>query len=157
MQYITKRQLTLTTDGAAHVSGDAVGGELIFTKLPKYGYIVGVIYHDLAGGDFDYDLFLFASGTMNADGSPADPFTPTADNSAFDIADAELPNLVARVPITALAAAADNGIVETVNPCRIPYEALGGQLHGQLVTRGGNTPDATGNRITLYIEHEGQL
>lgn len=145
----------LTVDTAAYATGELIGkhtgGKLTFTNAfsgpGKGGRLVQVILTDDGAQSAAIDLVLFSS----------DPSATTfTDQSALDIADADLDKIIGIVSLAAASykAFADNSaIVATAGPIDIVTDS--GTLYGALVSRG--SPDyvaATDLTLRLVIERE---
>lgn len=139
---LTVWQRPVVTAGA-YAAQDAVGGMLTFSveAEPNTGlYIDGGVLTDLAKQDVQLDLVLFNQ-----------EFTPTADNAAFDIGDADLPSVVGVVSFVSYTDSADSSFC-AVRGLSIPVviENQSGALYGQLVTRGAPTY-ATTTDVTVRL------
>lgn len=109
------RLLALTVEAAAYASGDVIGGLLSFTNVFPLGShavtIHNVIVHDNAAQTGALTLILF-----NANPS-ATTFT---ENSALDVADADLSKIVGKVTLNTAYSFADNCIL--TSDVTIPIE-----------------------------------
>ena len=139
--------VTPTVTVGAYSANDVVGGRLTFSGLPPSGTIRAVTLVDQAKQAGAYQLVLFSA-------SP----TAIADNDTFDIADADLLNVVGAVHLTDTAGAdkfdfTDNKIYmrQSLN---IPYKKAGtASLFGFLIALGTPTyAAATDVQIQLHIE-----
>jgi hypothetical protein len=144
---VTGTSAGLTTSATAYASGDQLGTEI---TLSTAGVSSGLIYGAQVVDKADVvvatglELWLFSAAT-----------TPAADNAANSWSDADMANLVAVVPCTALYNSGLNTIV-TTNPaatCQIPFVASGA-LYCNIVTRGANSFfGAVGDLlVTVYIK-----
>lgn len=146
---LTGTSAGLTIASTAYTSGDQLGTEITLTTTGvSGGFVVGAQVVDKADVlvSTGVELWLFSAAT-----------TPAADNAASGWSDADMANLVAIVPCTALYNSANNTIV-TTNPaatCNIPFVS-GGSLYCNIVTRGGNSFfGAVGDLlVTVYIKPE---
>lgn len=137
---------TPTITAGAYTALDAVGGLLTFTEMARQSggtvLIHTITITDLADVKAALTLVLFDR-----------TFTATSDNAAFDVADADLPNIVGIVPFAAsdyadfndnAAAVRGNlGIVATLN---------GTSLFGQLFLPAGSAPTyASTSDLTVKV------
>jgi hypothetical protein len=137
--------VTPTVTAGAYSANDIVGGPLDFGNVPQ-GLLRAVIIVDEAKQAGAYQLLLFRSVP-----------TTIADNDTYDIADADVKNLVGAIHITDTAGAdkfdfADNkayvrqGLALPIVP--------GTDLYGYLICLGTPTYAATTDvKITLSVEH----
>lgn len=126
----------------AYSAGDAVGGKLTFasaTRISAYsGTVTSVSIVDQNKQAAVMDLILF-----NADPSG----TTFTDNSALDIADADMTKIFARIPLVDWCGFNDNGAC-VMNNLNIPFVlASGSSIYGSLITRGTPTFAATSDII----------
>jgi len=121
--------------GAAYASGDAVGTRFAVPVGASSGFVQAVSVFDLDKESLAFDVFLFT-----------EPFTPTADNAAMDVADDDRHKFLGHVGVTAADyAALNDSSVATVANVNLPFVLPGTQvLHAQLVTRG--TPNYAGSQ-----------
>lgn len=121
-----------TVDTAAYAAGDAVGGLLTFAGIARGGgavvEIVQVVVTDLAKQNAPLDLVLFDRA-----------FTPTTDNTPFDPADADLPNLVGILNVVAADYASFNDNSAAIKKVSVFCKPNTADLFGQLVARGTPT------------------
>ena len=152
MSRIRKITVTPTITAGAYSAGDAVGGLLEFENAASVysqsGIIRNVIVTDKGKQSALLNLFLFNR-----------TFTPTADNGAFTVSDADLLNCIGVVNFVAANwfLAADNAVAVASyqNPnfwfkLQDPGDA---SLYGQLVAVGTPTYTSTSDlAVTLVIE-----
>lgn len=144
--YATTASQTPTITAGAYTALDAVGGLLTFANVARVSggtvMIHSVTVTDLADVKAALTLVLFDR-----------TFTATSDNDAFDVADADLPNIVGIVPISssdyadfndnAAAVKGSLGIVATLN---------GTSLFGQLMLPAGSAPTyASTSDLTVKV------
>ena len=139
---------TPTITAGAYSAGDAVGGLLTFDIIQNHnigGIIKSVVITDKAKQSVEFDLVLFNQ-----------TFTPTADNAAFDVSDADLLNCVgvANIPTTAYMDFVDNSVAIVGNLFVSAKSADdNGKLYGQLITRGTPTYASTSDlQIRVIME-----
>lgn len=152
MSRIRKITVTPTITAGAYSAGDALGGKLEFENAASVyqqsGIIRNVIITDKGKQSALVNLFLF-----NRD------FTPTADNAAFTISDADLLNCIGVINIVAANwfLAADNAVATPTALIPSFYFKLqdpgDSSLYGQLVAVGTPTYTSTSDlAVTLVIE-----
>ena len=135
--YATDFIVVLTGLEVAYTAGDAFGDKFV-VPLPSKGIIETAIMLDLDDEGITTELWLFRTD-----------FTATADNAAFAVTDADLPNLEAVISITNFANASNNQ-VGIANNLGLVYTAPTKQLYCQCVTRG--TPNiAAGSRPLVAL------
>ncbi len=111
--------------GAAYASGDAMGVPQSM-KVPKSGRIETIVITDMDKEELAFDIAFFQ-----------DFITPTADNSAFDLLDADRDKVQGHVSITnADFASFNDNSVGTYTNVGYSYTAPTGLLVFQLITRG---------------------
>lgn len=130
---------TPTVDVSAHSSGDLATSKMTFdltgfrSRTTTPIFLNGVKITDLADNDVDYDLLLFH----------ANPGSTTFTlSTAFDLADADLANLITVVPVTSYATFADNGLVyanDLATAIPMDHTAASMSLYACLVARGTPT------------------
>ena len=134
---ITKiSEFTPTLDTNAYASGDAMSSSAAIISAAssatpaKSGMIQSVIVTDLAKQDAAIDLIFF----------DADPSSTTiTTNTALTVDDADLPNIIGVVQVTAYADFADNSVGFATN-LAIPYVAdSNGRIYAVPVCRGTPT------------------
>ena len=146
---------TVTVPGTAYIPYDVVGGLLTFTGF-RGGVVRGVTIADKAAQTtVQYLLLLFESAP-----------TTIADNSPYDIADADLAKIVfqwkmpqpetAEItgPFGGAQAFADNGYMFSYG-MDYPVWSAGGALYGFLIVTSGTVPTyaaATDVTISLLVE-----
>lgn len=140
-------QTPTISNGVQYTEEDAVGGRLEFADAgfdnsggQRIAYLDEVIITDLGKQNAILDLFLFDQA-----------FTATADNSALDIADADLPNCLGVVTVSTYYDLNDNsvGVVRGLN---MPVMLNGSEtLYGQLKTRETPTYTSTSD-LTVRIK-----
>lgn len=146
-----------TVDTNAYATGDLVGGKLTFTNVLKpitgSGYLVSVLMSDLSATAVDFDIVIFREDPTG---------TTFTDNAAFDIADADLPKVLAVVTLgsTSRFAFADNSI-HYVGSLAIPVwgtnssSGITGTLYVAIISRGAPTFAAAGDvKITLGVSRD---
>jgi hypothetical protein len=134
----------------AYAAGDAVGGKQTFSSATRIsahsGRVKSVIVTDLAKQNAVMDFILF-----NADPSG----TTFTDNSALDVADADVSKIFARVPLVDWCGFNDNSVC-AVNNLSLDFKlSSGSSIYGCLITRG--TPTFAGTSdivVTLVIEQD---
>jgi hypothetical protein len=130
-----------------YTTGDQMGTEMSFPVGPAEGftrgYIVGVTITDNEDEVTATDLFLFSA-----------PASPAADNAANSWADANMDTFVAVLSASTILDAALNKALVYYPPVRIPFQANGGILYGNLVARGAppGYSAATALLVTLWVE-----
>lgn len=139
---------TPTITAGAYAAKDAVGGLLTFAAAARISTGKGVINTVTIIDDDDekaaLELWLFNQ-----------TFTATADNAAFDPADATMTNCVGVIPIAAADyySANDNGAA-CVRGVGLQFQLAGTSLFGQLKCTGTPTYTATTDlTIVLAIEY----
>lgn len=148
--YTTIKRLTGATvgvDGAAYVSGDVLGDQSPIKisgaarKAGASGIIQSVTVQDLSKQSIAVDVIFFDSPPNS---------TTFADNSAVDIADADLPKIIGTVSLVAgdYVAFNDNSVA-TKTGINIPFTTTTGDLYCALVTRGG--PTYVADELSLVI------
>lgn len=138
-------RLTLVVTAGAYSANDVVGGRLNFGVIPAHRTLRAVKLTDLAAQAGAYQLILFDSEPTNI-----------ADNAPFDIADADLPKIVAAVHLTDTAGADAFSFTDNKAYMRqgldIPIEAA--TLYGFLIALGTPTYAATGDvRLALHLSN----
>jgi len=140
---ITISQTPTISAAAIYAAGDAVGGLLTFANAARVSGGGGVIKNMIIIDDDKetgaLELWLFKA-----------TFTPTADNAAFTVSDADLENCIGVIS-TANGdwfAAANNQVADVETSKR--YDLTGTSMFGQLVTRGTQTYTATTD-ITVKV------
>lgn len=138
----TISQTPTVSSSPAYSAGDAVGGKLTFasaTRISAYsGTVVGVSVVDQNKQNALMDLILF-----NADPSG----TTFTDNSALDIADADMTKIIARIPLVDWCGFNDNSVC-CANNLNIPFVlASGSSIYGCLINRGTPTLSSTSDII----------
>lgn len=122
---------------SAYTANDAVGGLLTFASAAIDGFnsgiIDGLLIIDDAAQAAELDLVLFSA-----------TFTATADNAAWNVAEASMENCIGHITLTDYAAGSANA-VGTKSGVGIPFNLGAGNttIYGQLVTRGTPTYAAT--------------
>ncbi len=144
-------------DTSIYASGDLIGGKLTFTNAVRTaaptGYVVSITITDLAAQSADLDLVLFSS----------DPTATTfTDQSAFDVADADISKVLGVVSFASGSRYAwvDNGVKHTAS-LLIPVkgETSAGlpssTIYGALVSRGTPTFASSSDvTVTLAISQD---
>ena len=104
---INKIRKALTVTAGAYSANDVVGGRQQLVGIHQ-GKIQGVVVSDLAAQNVQYNLVFFSS-------IPTD----IADNATFDIADADMSNILGVVPLASAAttrfAFTDNSLNQSYN------------------------------------------
>lgn len=124
-----------TVAASAHSAGDAVGGKVTIAGAASSdkssGVIHSVVITDLAMQAGDYDVIFFSSNPSA---------TTVTDDSALDIADADLPKIVCVVPVTVSASFADSGVSYS-NGVGCPFELANNStsLYAAIVARSAPT------------------
>ena len=137
---------TPVVDTSAYGTGELIGGKLTFSPAAGSsskgtGYIVSVLITDKAKQAQDLELVLFRANPSS---------TTFTDRSAFDPADADLPNVVATVSLTSAAThfAWNDNSVHYVGSLAIPFRGI--TLYGAWVSRGTPTC-ASSSDVTIYL------
>ena len=130
-------------NATTYADGDLVGTKITLTDVipqRKGGILQTVVLHDLDAQDADLILIIW-------DLNPSS--TTFTNNSVLDIADADLPNVIAKVRISNLDYDdfSDNSIGEVDN-LSIPLR--GASLYAALVSDGA-TPTYTANGLSMSI------
>ena len=134
---------SIAVNTTAYADGDLVGGKITLTDVVpqrKGGILQTVVLHDLDAQDASLILIIW----------DLDPSSTTfTNNSVLDIADADLPNVVAKVRISNLDYDdfSDNSIGEVDN-LSIPLR--GNLLYAALVSDGA-TPTYTANGLSMSL------
>lgn len=144
---VRNRSATPSISTSAYADGDLIGTKLTFTAALRSsggasGALQSATLTDLAAQNAAIDLILFN----------ADPTSTTfTDNAAFDIADADLSKVVARVAFTAsdYFSFADNSVAQ-VDSLGLGLSGPSRDLYGALVSRGTPTY-ATASDLTVRI------
>ncbi len=127
-----------TCDTSAYADGDLIGGKLSFSNASRFSagsaLLQNALLVDKAAQSANIDLILF----------DADPTGTTfTDQSAFDVADADLDKIVAVIRFGSYGdwvTFADNGIAQYTPPGGVPIKlTTGTTLYGALVSRGTPT------------------
>ena len=134
---------TLGVDATPYGDGDLVGTKITLTDIipnRKGGILQTVVLHDLDAQDASLLFIIW-------DLDPAS--TTFTNNSVLDIADADLPNVIAKVRISNLDYDdfSDNSIGEVDN-LSIPLR--GAKLYAALVSDGA-TPTYTANGLSMSL------
>jgi len=126
----------------AYASGDLLGSKLTLTGAypdsPREPFLVSVAIQDLTAQNATIDVVIFDS---DPDG------TTFTNNSALDIADADLPKIIGVVQVSDYYAFADNsvGIASGISIAAKPL--AGADLYACLVSRG--TPTYAANELSV--------
>lgn len=128
---------TPTVTAGAYSAEEAVGGKLTFDIIDAQtgtGIVHTLVITDLAKQSVAMELWLFDRN-----------FTATADNAAFDVADADLPNVLGVIPIatTDWFASADSSVACVRNIGLVGTAIDGHNIFGQLKAVGTPTYSAT--------------
>lgn len=135
---------TLAVNTTAYDDGDLVGTKMTLTDILPHGrggLLETVTLHDLDAQDAALQLLIW-------DTNPSG--TTFTNNSALDVADADLPNIIARIAIAATdyTDLADNS-VGCVTQIAIPVKAaIQGILYAALVSDGA-TPTYSANGLSI--------
>lgn len=121
---------------AAYASGDAFGGKFLL-DVPPMGIIASVVFLDLDDEGINKEVVLFDRD-----------FTATADNSAFNVSDADLLNCIGVLSVDTWFDFGANRI--GVGSPALGYSAPSGRLYCQVVTRGIDNI-ASGNLPKLFL------
>lgn len=138
----------ITVEAAAYATGELLGGKLTFSNALPGNYravLRSVQLVDQANQKVDIDLVLFSSDPSG---------TTFTENSALDIADADLLKVVGRVSIDAAdyVSFADNALA-TKEGLALPIEGKSNTFYGALVCRGAPTYAAVSDlQLTLALE-----
>lgn len=135
-QTVFKTSVVATSSGTAYAAGDLIGGKLTFSSAVRVtsgtALLHSVVLADNDKQNVSIDLLLFRK----------DPASTTfTDNSALDVADSDLRNLVGHVSIDAgdYTSLNDNSLA-TVPAVNLPVQVVSAQtLYGCLVSRGTPT------------------
>lgn len=128
---------------SAYASGDAMGERFRVPVACEFGCIQTVTVVDMDKEQIPFDIVLFTR-----------PFTATADNSAFDMADGDAFHCIGHIPVfaTDYIAFNDNAMATLFNVGFL-FHAPTQELYAQLVTRGApNYTAASDLRIGFGIE-----
>ena len=128
----------VTVEAAAYATGDLVGGKLTLSSSAFGGLIQSVAITDLAKQSIAKDVVFFDT---NPDG------TTFTENSALDIADADLVNVLAVVTVVDWFSFADNSIGQALN-LAIPF--VNTPLYAAIVERGAPTYASTSD-LTIRV------
>lgn len=138
-------------DTSAYATGDLIGSKLTYIPAvrpsTKTGVFIGAVISDLAAQTADMDLVLFSDNPTG---------TTFTDQAALDIADADLPKVIAVIPFrsTGVYTFADNG-VHTTNSVMVPVKSLNSTIYAALVSRGTPTFASSADlKITLAIAED---
>lgn len=151
-QHVLRESVTVTpvvSTAPAYTAGDAVGGLMTFTgalPLDGDGELSGVMITDLDKQGADLDLILFSSNPTG---------TTVTDNSALDVADADIGKIVGVVNITSDSLLNDNSVTYVNNQSVYLKDARTrtGILYGVLVARGTPTYTSTSAlTVTIYVK-----
>jgi len=135
---------TIAVNASAYADGDLVGTKMTLTDiLPhgKGGILSTVTVHDLDAQNAALQLLIWDTNPSN---------TTFTNNGALAVADADLPNIIARIAIAATdyTSLADNS-VGCVTQIAIPVKAaIQGILYAALVSDGA-TPTYTANGLSV--------
>lgn len=136
---------TPTIETSAYAAGDLVGEKITLSNVvrvvPESGVINQVVVTDLDSETVDLDIVFFDT----------DPSSTTfTDNSAFDIADTDLLNVICVVSLTTHKDFADNGISQAQN-VNCPFALAGATtIYAAIVTRSAVTYTSTSD-LTLRV------
>ncbi len=130
-------------NSTTYADGDLVGTKITLTDVipqRKGGILQSVVLHDLDAQDADLILIIW---DLNPSG------TTFTNNSVLDIADADLPNVIAKVRISNLDYddLSDNSIGEVDN---LSMPLKGSTLYAALVSDGA-TPTYTANGLSMSL------
>lgn len=128
-----------------YADGDLVGGKLTITDVIPYrkgGVLQSVVLHDLDAQDAALVLILW-------DLNPTS--TTFTNNSTLDVADADLPNVIAKIKIAAgdYDDFSDNSIGQVDN-LSIPLKGSRGILYGAIVSDAA-TPTYSANGLSMCL------
>ncbi len=134
---------TVGVNSTTYADGDLVGTKITLTDVipqRKGGILQSVVLHDLDAQDADLILVIW-------DLNPSS--TTFTNNSVLDIADADLPNVIAKVRISNLDYddLSDNSIGEVDN---LSMALKGSTLYAALVSDGA-TPTYTANGLSMSL------
>jgi hypothetical protein len=148
-------EVTPTIGTSAYATGELIGTKMTFSNAfplaTGCGLLRSVIVEDLAGQTGAFDLILFDSDPSG---------TTFTDKAAFDIADADLPKIIAAINFGASSqfAFADNS-VKFLGNLQIPLRGIltnapARTVYGALVARAAQTyATAADVTVTLGITH----
>ena len=130
----------VTVQAAAYATGDLVGGKLTLTSPISNlgGMIQSVVITDLAKQSIAKDVVFF-------DTDPSG--TTFTENSALDIDDTDLLNVIGIAPVNNWFGFSDNSIGQALN-LAIPFQ--GGTLYAAIVERGAPTYASTSD-LTIRV------
>jgi hypothetical protein len=136
--------VTPTINTAAYTAGDAVGGLQTLSGAGRFGVHTGVIHSvvvtDLSDQSADLDIIIFSSNPSG---------TTVTNNSALDIADADLSKVVCVIQVTSHASFADNG-VSFAHGTNCVFESADGVLYAAVVARDTPTYAAASDLTFRY-------
>lgn len=129
-------QVQPAIETSAYASGDLIGEKLTFSDVVKQydrgggGLVQSSVLVDQAAQEADIDLILFDTDPTG---------TTFTDNSALDVADADMDKIVGVVEFRTYYAFGDNSVGQSLN-LALPFILSTGQdLYGALVSRGTPT------------------
>jgi hypothetical protein len=137
---IKKTGTEVGADANAYSTGDLIGGLLTLSGADSIGglppFLTSITLQDLDKQNVAIDVVFF-------DANPTG--TTFTNNAALDIADADLPKVIAVIPVTTYFSFNDNSVA-TVNALGgIAMNAAGGPtIYACLVSRGAPTYSASG-------------
>ena len=146
--YATVVEEALTVDTNAYATGDLIGGKitlenaaLIDNLNPTTGIIQSVVITDLAKQSVALDVVFWDTDPSN---------TTFTDNSALDISDTDLPNLIGVASVTSWFAFNDSSAGQALN-LSIPFQVARNQhaIYAAIVSRGAPTYGASD--LTLRV------
>jgi hypothetical protein len=138
---------TIGVDAATYATGQCLGAKMTLTDVGRinsgYVYLQGLIVQDLTAQASAMDLIVF-----NANPSG----TTFTDNSALDIADADLPKISAVVSVAAsdYVSFADNKVAQVEFFPRLIQTDASADLYAVLVCRGA--PTYAANELSLILK-----
>ena len=141
---------TPTIGTSAYASGDLIGPKLTFENACRQkseggdegtGLIQSVVLTDLAKQDVSIDVIFFDTDPSN---------TTFTDNAPFDVADADLPNIIGVAQITTYADFNDNSVGWAAN-LELPFDlkSRSNSLYAAMVSRG--SPTYAASDLTLRV------
>ena len=125
----------VTVEAAAYATGDLVGGLLTLSGafVGYGGFIQSVVITDLAKQSIGKDVVFFDANPSN---------TTFTENSALDINDTDLLNVIGVAPVLDWFGFSDNSVGQALN-LAMSFRLAGADLYAAIVERGAPTYAST--------------